>query len=126
VFPARLAGFNARIFARAVERLARARELTAGSRWANHAEKGVCTMRLSNVVAATAALSLIAVPAFAAPANPASKLSLVDKDARAGAKVRNGNKAKGTTWALGLGVVAVVVIAAVALGSNKDSTPASS
>lgn len=83
-------------------------------------------MRLSNVVAATAALSLIAVPAFAAPANPAAKLSLVDKDARAGAKVRNGNKAKGTTWALALGVVAVVVVAAVALGNNKDSMPASS
>jgi hypothetical protein len=45
-------------------------------------------MRLSNVIAATAALSLIAVPTIAAasPANPAAKLSLASKDVRAGAK----------------------------------------
>ena len=83
-------------------------------------------MRLSNFVAATAALSMIAIPAFAAPANPAAKLSL-NKDTRAGANVKNGSRAKGGSpliyAALG---VAVVVVAAVALGSKSDSKPASS
>lgn len=85
-------------------------------------------MRLSNVAAVTAALSLIAVPAFAAPANPAAKLSLADQGARAGAQVKNGSKAKGsgTTIALAVGGLALVVIAAVALGHNKDMKPASS
>ena len=83
-------------------------------------------MRLSNVVAATAALSLIAVPAFASPANPAAKLSLANKDARAGAKVKDGSKAHGGASLLyAAGAIALVVVAAVALGHNKDSKPAS-
>ncbi len=84
-------------------------------------------MRLSNFVAATAALSMIAIPAFAAPTNPAAKLSL-DKDTRAGTKVKNGNRAKGgggTILYVAAGV-ALVVIGAVALGHNSDSKPASS
>lgn len=84
-------------------------------------------MRLSNVVAVTAALSLIAVPAFASPANPAAKLSLANKDVRAGAKVKDGSKARGGGGAFlyAAGAIALVVVAAVALGHN-DSKPASS
>ncbi len=83
-------------------------------------------MRLSNFVAATAALSMIAIPAFAAPANPAAKLSL-NKDTRAGAKVKDGNRAKGggATYLYVAAGLALVVIGAVALGHN-DSKPASS
>jgi hypothetical protein len=87
-------------------------------------------MRLSNVVAATAALSLIAVPTIAAasPANPAAKLSLANKDVRAGAKAKDGNKLRGGGAGFlyaGL-AIAVVVVAAVALGHNSDNKPASS
>jgi hypothetical protein len=86
-------------------------------------------MRLSNAAAAAAALSMIAVPASAAPANPAAKLSLANQDVRAGTQVKNGSRAKGSgmTVALAVGGLALVVIAAVALGhNNKDSKPASS
>lgn len=86
-------------------------------------------MRLSNAAAATAALSMIATPASAAPANPAAKLSLTNQNVRAGAQVKNGSKAKGSgaTLALAVGGLVLVVIAAVALGhNNKGSKPASS
>lgn len=88
-------------------------------------------MRLSNVVAATAALSLIAVPTIAAasPANPAAKLSLANKDVRAGAKAKDGNRMRGggAGFLYAAAAIAVVVVAAVALGHNSsDSKPASS
>ena len=87
-------------------------------------------MRLSNVIAATAALSLIAVPtiAAAAPANPAAKLSLANKDVRAGAKAKDANKMRGggAGFLYAAAAIAVVVVAAVALGHNSDSKPASS
>jgi hypothetical protein len=85
-------------------------------------------MRLSNVIAATAALSLIAVPTIAAasPANPAAKLSLANKDVRAGAKVKGNKASGGGSGFLYAGLaIAVVVVAAVALGHN-GSKPASS
>jgi hypothetical protein len=85
-------------------------------------------MRLSNLIAATAALSLIAVPTIAAasPANPAAKLSLANNDVRAGAKAK-GNKLRGGGSGLlyAAAAIAVVVVAAVALGHN-GSKPASS
>ena len=85
-------------------------------------------MRLSNVIAATAALSLIAVPTIAAasPANPAAKLSLANKDVRAGAKVKGSKASGGGSGFLYAGLaIAAVVVAAVALGHN-GSKPASS
>ena len=86
-------------------------------------------MRLSNVIAATAALSLIAVPTIAAasPANPAAKLSLANnKDVRAGAKAKGSKLSGGGSGFLYAGLaIAVVVVAAVALGHN-GSKPASS
>jgi len=85
-------------------------------------------MRLSNVIAATAALSLIAVPTIAAasPANPAAKLSLANKDVRADAKAKGNKLSGGGSGFLYAGLaVAVVVVAAVALGHN-GSKPASS
>ena len=86
-------------------------------------------MRLTHLLAATAAASLIAVPVLAAPpapvANPAAKLSLTaGKDVRAGAPMKRSNKAQGSTLLLvGLGAAAVVT-AALLLGKN-DSQPAS-
>jgi hypothetical protein len=85
-------------------------------------------MRLSNVIAATAALSLIAVPTIAAasPANPAAKLSLANKDVRAGAKAKGSKLSGGGSGFLyAAAAIAVVVVAAVALGHN-GSKPASS
>jgi hypothetical protein len=85
-------------------------------------------MRLSNVIAAPAALSLIAVPtiAAAAPANPAAKLSLANKDVRAGAKAKDGNKLHGGAGFLyAAAAIAVVVVAAVALGHNGDKSASS-
>jgi hypothetical protein len=85
-------------------------------------------MRLSNVIAATAALSLIAVPTIAAasPANPAAKLSLANKDVRAGAKAKGNKASGGGSGFLYAGLaIAAVVVAAVALGHN-GSKPASS
>ena len=86
-------------------------------------------MRLSNIVAATAALSLIAVPtiAAAAPANPAAKLSLANKDVRASAKAKQGDKLRGggSGFVYAAVAIAVVVVAAVALGHNGDKSASS-
>jgi hypothetical protein len=79
---------------------------------------------MTNLVAAAAALSVIAAPAFAGPGNRAAKLSLA-KPAPTPAKPAEGGKSHSGTYVLaGLGVAAIVV-AAVAL-SKKDSKSASS
>ena len=86
-------------------------------------------MRLSNLIAATAALSLIAVPTIAAasPANPAAKLSLTNnKDVRAGAKAKGSKLSGGGSGFLYAGLaIAVVVVAAVALGHNGSKSASS-
>ena len=86
-------------------------------------------MRLSNVIAATAALSLIAVPTITAvsPANPAAKLSLTpSKDVRAGAKAKGSKLSGGGSGFLYAGLaIAVVVVAAVALGHNGSKSASS-
>ncbi len=82
-------------------------------------------MRLTNLLAAAAALSVVATPAVAAPANPAAKLSLTDKNVRAGAPMKRANKAASNSLLLGGAAAVIVVIVAVALGKN-DSKPASS
>jgi hypothetical protein len=78
-------------------------------------------MRLTHLLAATAVLSMAALPALADPAkNPASKLSLADgappKDAKSGLK--------NTSVVAGVAVAAIVV-GALAL-SKHDSKAASS
>ena len=90
-------------------------------------------MRLSHLAAVAAACSLVAAPAFAAPANRAAKLSLVNEGARgdkapapASQDVRGsrlGGAAIGTYLLIAVGLAAVVG-GAIALGHN-DSSPAS-
>ena len=82
-------------------------------------------MRLTQFLAAAAAFSLAATPAVAVPTNPAAKLSLANQDAGDPAPADAPTKARSSTYLLaGIGVVAVVV-AALAMGGNGDSTPAS-
>jgi hypothetical protein len=83
-------------------------------------------MRLTQFLAAAAAFSLAAAPAVAAPENPAAALSLAGQDTAADPAATAPMKARNSTYLLaGLGVVAVI-IAAVAMGGNGDSSPASS
>jgi hypothetical protein len=83
-------------------------------------------MRFTSLVATAAVLSMVAAPAFAASsANPAAKLSLTDKNIRAGAPMKRTNKARGSTLVIAGVAVAAIVVGAVALGHN-DSKPASS
>jgi len=87
-------------------------------------------MKLMHMTAAVAVLSVLAAPALAASpqtgANPAARLSLAKaKDVRAGAPMKRSNKAVGSTILLaGVGVAAVVT-AAILLGNDHDSMPAS-
>jgi hypothetical protein len=81
-------------------------------------------MRLTALLAAAAALSLAAAPAFARPANPAAKLSLTSAgDASGGAPAKH---AKGSTSTIMLAGAAVVAVVAAAVGmSHHDSKAAS-
>ena len=87
-------------------------------------------MRLTGLLFATAAaLSMIAAPAFAQPANPAAKLSLangVTSNVRAGAPTKKSSKlvAGVPLLLLGLAVTGAVVGVAVST-SHSDNTPAS-
>ncbi|SEM78128.1 hypothetical protein SAMN05192583_1210 [Sphingomonas gellani] len=68
------------------------------------------TMKIAKYLAAAAALSTAAVPAIAAPANPAASLS-VAKSARAGSTANSKDKLAG-----GGIIVAVIAAAAVVAG----------
>jgi hypothetical protein len=81
-------------------------------------------MSVTRLLAAAAALSLVAAPAFAAPANPAAKLSLTSADTPGGAPMRRTAKPKASTALIAGVAVAAVVIGAVAL-SHHDSKAAS-
>ncbi len=95
-------------------------------------------MRLTGLLfAAAAALTMIAAPALADPANPAAKLSLTNgnagaganlaptPDVRAGARTKHSSKFLATPLLLlGLAATAGVVAGAVTL-SHSDNTPAS-
>ena len=95
-------------------------------------------MRLTGLLFATAAaLTMIAAPAFADPANPAAKLSLTNAnpgastnvtpspDVRAGARTKRSSKFLGAPLLL-LGVVVTAgVVAGAVASSHSDSTPAS-
>ena len=82
-------------------------------------------MRLTQFLAAAAAFSLAAAPAVAAPENPAAKLSLASQDTAADPAADDPKSVPNSTYVLaGLGVIAVI-IAALAMGGNGDSTPAS-
>lgn len=82
-------------------------------------------MRVSKLIAATTALSMAAAPVAAAPANPAAKLSLASDSAGAAAQAENEGTPSGSWLIAGLVVVAVIV-AALALGGDHDSSSASS
>ncbi len=97
-------------------------------------------MRLTGLLFATAAaLTMIAAPALADPANPAAKLSLTNAnpgagagaslaptpDVRAGARTKRSSKFLGAPLLL-LGVVVTAgVVAGAVASSHSDSTPAS-
>ena len=93
-------------------------------------------MRLTGLLAATALVSMIAAPAFAASANPAAKLSLVNSSASAGSPAKPAGGTANSGFLSGMAVtpgmavaaaaaVAAVVVAAVA-ASHSDSKAASS
>lgn len=97
-------------------------------------------MRLTGLLfAAAAALSMIAAPAFADPANPAAKLSLTNTGPSTGSDattagpsdVRAGSKSKRSSQfiAAPLVILGVVVaggaIAGAVVASHSDSKPAS-
>lgn len=81
-------------------------------------------MRLTGLLAATAIVSMIAAPAFAASANPAAKLSLTNGAGNAAAAARLAGKPKSSMLLPGLAVAAVIVAAVAA--SHPDSKAASS
>ena len=79
-------------------------------------------MRFQNLAVAVAALSMTAAPALAAPANPASSLS-VAKSVRAASPSAKSNKLAGSTIipaALFLAIVAGGVI--IAVDDNKSKS----
>ena len=81
-------------------------------------------MRIRNLAAAAAALSMIAAPALAAPANPAASLS-VAKSVRASSPNAKSNKLAGSSIipaVLALAIVAGGVYLAID-GSNKSKSP---
>jgi hypothetical protein len=67
---------------------------------------------------------MAAAPAFAAPANPAARLSLTNSDIRAGAPMKHANKAASSTVILAGVALLAVVAGAVAL-SHSDHKAAS-
>jgi hypothetical protein len=84
-------------------------------------------MRLSSLAAVAAVFTMVAVPAFARPANPAAGLTLAPNDGQSGGGSASG---AGHHTALivigGLVAVGAVAGAAVALGNHHDNKPASS
>lgn len=69
-------------------------------------------MGLSKLLAAVAVTSMVAVPAFAAPANPAGILSIASApNVRAHTKVRKGSNLAP------LAIAAIVVVSAVGVGA---------
>ena len=76
-------------------------------------------MRVTRMLALTAALSLAITPAVAASMNPAASLSLTSAQGEAAA-----GEGASTYLLVAAGVVAAIV-AGIALSSNGDSTPAS-
>ena len=86
-------------------------------------------MRLTNLTAATAALSLVASPVVAAPSNPAAKLSLAGAAGQTTTPSMNTEKSDSQWLLIGGLVLVAVIVAAVVLGGgggDKDSKPASS
>ena len=88
-------------------------------------------MRLSDIiaaVAAVAAMSITSTPAVAAPPNPAAKLSLAHQDGEANAAVQPVNEAsRSNSILIAGGALLAIILVAVALGGGDgDSTPASS
>ena len=82
-------------------------------------------MRLSRVMAATAALSMVAAPVAAAPSNPAAKLSL-ESGSTSAALATEGSEIPTHTWLIAGLVLVAVIAAALALGGDHDgSSPAS-
>ncbi len=80
-------------------------------------------MRLSQFLAAAAAVSLAATPAVSAPTNPAAKLSLASQ-AAATTPAEEPRRRNPAFILIGVGVL-VVVLAALAMGGDGDSKPAS-
>lgn len=82
-------------------------------------------MKLSNVLAAVAAASLMTAPAMAAPTNPAASLS-VSKAVRASTPAGKASRLSGGLFSGG-GLIAVVAVVAVIVGivliadDNSDS-----
>ena len=86
-------------------------------------------MRLTGLLFATAAaLSMIAAPALAQPANPAAKLSLANggSNVRAGAPTKRSSKIIAGAPLLLLGLAVTATVVGVAVGtSHSDNKPAS-
>ena len=83
-------------------------------------------MRLTSLVLAAAVAVIAATPAFAAGANPAASLALVNDSDGGGTSSGHKGGHTGTLVLVGLGIAAVVG-GAVALGTghHHDNTPAS-
>ena len=81
-------------------------------------------MRMRKLMSATTALSLVAAPVAAAPANPAAKLSLVGAAVQAEPQSEARSRRAGG-WLIAALVVVAVVVAAIALGGDHDSKSAS-
>ena len=86
-------------------------------------------MRLTKPMAAAAALSMVASPVIAAPANPAAKLSLAGHVASSNmeSEAPSDTSHRSNTWLIGGIVVVAIIVLAVAMGGggDKDSDPAS-
>jgi hypothetical protein len=87
-------------------------------------------MRLTGLLFATAAaLSMIAAPALAQPANPAAKLSLANgagSNVRAGAPTKRSSKFLSGTPLILLGIAVTATVVGVAVStSHSDNKPAS-
>jgi hypothetical protein len=85
-------------------------------------------MRLTGLLfAAAAALSMIASPALAQPANPAAKLSLNSGDSvRAGAPTKKSSKAISGAPLLFLGLAVTATVVGIAVGTSHSGSKAAS
>lgn len=81
-------------------------------------------MRVGKFLMAAAVASMTVAPAFAAPANPAAKLSL-SKSVRASSTSSKKSKAVETGVIIGVIAAVAVVGGVIAATSNSNSTPKS-
>ena len=82
-------------------------------------------MRMRKLMSATTALSMVAAPVAAAPANPAARLSLVGTAVQADPQGQSVSR-KSHGWLIAALLLVGVVAVAVALGGDHDSKSASS